>query len=168
MENENKEVIGVSTYLFKHNLPDWIAEGTRFAHTRRMALKLNEIEWVPVELTDFYRQTSCLAEVEKVLHTTIGIVDELSHDTGAAIFIATDNHQLKSWLMKHNQLAKRSSRSSQRELERNIDRFKRLMRDFENDPTPDCEITIPYLKDQLSDMKETFRGIRDYVEALSD
>lgn len=166
--NENKEVLGVSTYLFRHNLPDWIAEGTRFSDTRRMALKLNEIEWVPVELSEFYRQTSGLAEVEDALHTAIGIVDELSHDTGAAIFITTDNHQLKSWLKKHNQLAKRSSRSSQRELERNIDRFKRLMRDFESDPTPDCEITIPYLKDQLSDMKDTFQAIKDHVEAITD
>jgi hypothetical protein len=37
--NEAGEVVGVSSYLFREDLPEWIAKGTSFSDTRRMAMR---------------------------------------------------------------------------------------------------------------------------------
>lgn len=162
--NADGEVVGVSSYLLRHkDLPDWIADGTRFTDTRRMALRLNDVEWVPVSFLDFYMQASALKEMEENLYTAIVIAVVLSDDIDNKLVIQTDNSRFQSWLKKHNRYAGKKSKKS---VQSNIKRFARLLEDLEENSTPGCEITIPLLKEQLGDMQEACGATLRQVELL--
>jgi len=166
--NTNHEVVGVSSYLLRHNdLPDWIADGTRFTDTRRMALRLNDIEWTPVDFTEYYRQTFALAELEKIVYTAIAMVGILSDDISNTIMGSPDRRDLQLWIKKHNRYAREGSSSSRKRIRRNVESLGKIIKEVEDNPTPDCEITIPFLKDKLKDIEEACEATRRQAEALS-
>lgn len=43
--NSKNEVVGVATYVFRDAVPDWVAQNTRYARTRRVAMRVNDINW---------------------------------------------------------------------------------------------------------------------------
>ena len=162
--NVDGEVVGVSSYLLRHqNLPDWIADGTRFADTRRMALRLNDVEWIPVGFADFYRQATVLKEIENALHAAITITVILSGDISNTIVIPTDHRGFQLWLKKHNRYA---GNKSKRSALNNIKRLAKMVEDFETNSAANYEITIPFLKDKLSDMQEAYGATRRQLELL--
>lgn len=167
--NANNEVLGVSSYLLRHSdLPDWIADGTGFTDTRRMALRLNDIEWVPVDFSEFYRETLALDALEESLYEVIFITAVLSDGRYTTIISTTDNREIQSWLKKHNRYVKKGTTSSRRAALRNIQHLARLLQHMEESPTADCEITIPYLQGKLDDIKEACAATRKQLEALSN
>ena len=167
--NTSDQVVGVSSYLFiQRDLPDWIAEGTRFSDTRRMALRLNDIEWVPVRFNEFYRQTLALEQFEYTLYELIYIAAELSDRMYQTIFVSTDNRDIESWLKRHNRIYKKGYKDAQKDIPRNIGRLTRLIEEIEENPTPECEITIPYLREKLDDMLDACESTRKQLESLAD
>lgn len=164
--NEDGEVVGVSSYLMRHNnLPDWIADGTRFTDTRRMALRLNNVEWTPVDFADFYRQSSALKEIEETLYAAICVAVVLSDDISNTLVLSTNHRGLQSWLKKHNRYA---GNKSKRSALKNINRLTRILRGFESNPMADGEINIPFLKDKLADMQEAYGATRRQLELISE
>ena len=167
--NSKKEVVGVSTYLLRHSdLPDWIADGTRFTDTRRMALRLNDIEWESVDFSEFYRQTAALEELEETIYTTISMISILSDDIANTIIGLTDHSKLDSWIKRHNRYARDRRDTSPRKIRRNIKYLGDILKGIGESPTPDCEITISFLKDKLHDMQEACEATRKQAEALSN
>jgi hypothetical protein len=167
--NKNNEVVGVSTYLFRHkDLPDWITDGTRFTDTRRMAMRLNDIEWVPVEFSDFYNQTIALEKLEDILYETIFIVAVLSKDMETPLISLTENRTLQAWIKKHDKLVNDGTQSARNGIVRNIGHLAKLLQSLEENPTPGCEITLPYLKDKLKDMQDALKETRKRAEALAN
>lgn len=167
--NTNNEVVGVSTYLLRQSgLPDWIVDGTRFTDTRRMALKLNDIEWVPVDFAEFYKETIALGALEDTLYDAISITAILSDDFTTTIIGSPENRQLQSWIKTHNRYAKKDTESSRRSLRRNIGHLASFLEHMEENPTPDCDITIPFLKERLHDILEACESTRKHAEALAN
>jgi len=167
--NENNEVIGVSSYLLRHgDLPDWITDGTRFTDTRRMAIRLNDVEWVPATSVDLYAQTAALNELEGFLYTSIYITMSLVDDISQSMIFPTDYRKIESWLKRHNRYAQDDSASSRRRARNNVKRLAKLLADRESDPTPGCEVSLPYLKDKLGDTLDAFESTRKQLESIAD
>jgi hypothetical protein len=163
--NTDGKVVGVASSLLRHNLPDWIADGTRFADTRRMAIRLNDIEWEPVDFSEFYRQTFALKKMEDFLRLAIYAAVVLSDDITNTLIISTDNQKFQSWLKKHNRYA---TKKSERSLKLNIRKMARMLQGMEDDPTPGCEITIQFLKDKLADINDACAAVRKQAEILEE
>ena len=167
--NENSEVVGVSSYLFKHaSLPDWITDGTRFTDTRRMAIKLDDVEWSSVEFTDFYEQTTALADFEGMLNTTIYIASVLSDGMSQSMHISTEYRPVESWLKRHNRYARDESEKSQKRVRSNVGRLAKLLEEKEAGPPTEAEITISFLKGRLADMKDACIATRRHLKLLSE
>lgn len=167
--NTHDQVVGVSSYLFvQRDLPDWIAEGTRFSDTRRMALRLNHIEWIPVDFHEFYQQTLALEQFEATLYELIYIADELSDRMVQTLFVSTDNRDIELWIKRHNRIYKKGYKSARKDIPHNIGRLARLIENLEKNPTPDCEITIPYLQEKRQDMLDACESTRKQLELLAD
>ena len=163
--NADDEVVGVSSYLFRDNLPDWIADGTRFSDTRRMAIRLNDVEWVPAEFSDFYEQTLALQKLDELLSSVIFITVALSEDMTYTLRIGAESQGLQNWVKKHNKYAERGSLNN---IASNLGRLAAMMQRLEEAPTGSCEITIPFLQEQLKDTKEACEATRKQLEMLSE
>jgi hypothetical protein len=163
--NAAGEVVGVSSYIFRNKLPDWISDGTRFADTRRMALRLNDVEWISTDFSEFYKQTSALREFDESLNTAIYIAVVLSDDLTHKMMLTTEQRGFQSWLKKHNRYA---DANQERSLKNNIKSLARMLQRIEGDPTSGCEITIPFLQGKLADMTDACEAARKQTEALSN
>jgi len=58
------QVMGVATYISRSH-KEWWAQGTRFADIRRVAVRLEGVEWRPVSLGSFKKAASILDKVKK-------------------------------------------------------------------------------------------------------
>lgn len=58
-------VLAVATYLVKCKNPDnWIKSGTRFTETRRFGIKLNNVNWTPLSMNDYFARADALADLK--------------------------------------------------------------------------------------------------------
>ncbi len=58
------QVMGVATYISRSH-KEWWAQGTRFANVRRVAVRLDGVEWRPVSLSSFKKAAAILDKVKK-------------------------------------------------------------------------------------------------------
>jgi hypothetical protein len=58
------QVMGVATYISRSHT-EWRAQGTRFANVRRVAVRLDGVEWQPVSLSSFKKADAILDKVKK-------------------------------------------------------------------------------------------------------
>ena len=56
--------MGVATYISRSH-KEWWAQGTRFANVRRVAVRLDGVEWRPVSLSSFKKADAILDKVKK-------------------------------------------------------------------------------------------------------
>lgn len=162
--NAANEVVGVSSYLFRDDLPDWIADGTRFSDTRRMAIRLNDVEWVSADFSDFYKQTIAIETLEEVLDTSIFIAVALTEDPTYTLTLGTDNRWLQSWVKKHNRYAEKES---YRNIESNLARLAAMLQHLEDSAASSDTISIPFLQEKIEDILEACAATRKHLEALS-
>ncbi len=53
--NARSQVAGVATYVFRDDVPGWVAQNTRYAQTRRVALRVNGVRWQHMNWFEFQR-----------------------------------------------------------------------------------------------------------------
>jgi len=60
--NSKNEVVGVATYVFRDAVPGWVAQNTRYARTRRVAMRVNEINWQVFNWYAFQREGNAVSK----------------------------------------------------------------------------------------------------------
>jgi len=102
--NESNQIVGVATYV-KHTtgVPSWIIEGTRFEGTRRMAVRVDHVEWISMAWSDFCREAAYVGRIEEYSYEVIGIIESLSTNAYEMIYSDVDHSGLQKWLQQHNQ-----------------------------------------------------------------
>lgn len=67
--NRNNEVLGVATYVASRK-GEWWAQGTRFAQVRRVATRIDGVEWVALSLKNFQKadhtMKNAMAKIEVI------------------------------------------------------------------------------------------------------
>lgn len=114
--NAAGKVVGVATYLSGgHNPTDWTVRGTRFAQTRRFAIRLpDNIEWDTMDMPTFLRESAMIAQANRQFYETIRIARTMINqrlnriETSDGIFPELDN-----WVVRYNTEVDRAGRTKQ-------------------------------------------------------
>ncbi len=180
----NNQIVGVSTYLQNHkNMPDWIIEGSRFTETRRMAVRIDNVEWSSMDWETFRRETAYLSRVETYVDDIVAIIDSLSDDGNKMIYSDTDHSGLQTWLQGHNQDVRKAggrwkkvttgstiryevSSNIQRRFRTKIEDLAELMDDFDRLASRDDKVSIPHFKNQLEKYHSYLENGREQMETI--
>lgn len=175
--NEAYEVVGISSYSLKGSgLPDWVVEGTRFEEIRRFALRLGDVEWMPILRADYEREGHLVQEYFDTLAAFAHIVESLSKDRITPIHVSIDNQDIQNWLRRHNKLieeyaaAKRKAYDSQAEVDRAVRRIERsidndcaalikMVMRLRDDVADASQVTVPFYQQQLADIEKLYDSV---------
>ena len=69
--NAKNQVVGVATYVFRDAVPDWVAQNTRYAQTRRVALRINGIKWRHMNWFDFQQEGELVTKHQKFFEDSV-------------------------------------------------------------------------------------------------
>jgi len=69
--NAKNQVVGVATYVFRDAVPDWVAQNTRYAQTRRVALRANGIQWMQMNWFDFQQEGELVTKHQKFFEDSV-------------------------------------------------------------------------------------------------
>ena len=85
--NAKNEVVGVATYVFRDAVPGWVAQNTRYAQTRRVAMRVNDIDWKLFNWYAFQREGEMVTRHKSYFEETIQRLNEAfrSRDLEAVI-----------------------------------------------------------------------------------
>ncbi len=72
--NRRNEVLGVATYVASRK-GEWWAQGTRFARVRRVATRIDGVEWVPLSLKNFQKADLTVKKVSE----KIEVIEKWKH-----------------------------------------------------------------------------------------
>jgi|GEM_PF-2050522 len=182
--NENNQIVAVSTYLQNHkHMPDWIIEGTRFEETRRMAVRVDHVKWIPMSWSDFCRETAYVQKIEEYSDEVVRIVESLSEDSYKMIYSEVDHSGLQEWLQRHNKdvrkvgsrlekvttgtrVSYKTSSSIERHFRSKIALLADLLDDFERAASRTSRVTIPYFKERLGRYSSYFGRSREQMETV--
>ena len=70
--NGSNQVVGVATYVFRDAVPQWVAQNTRYAQTRRVAMRPTGVQWQLLNWYDFQREGELLAKHQKFFEDFVG------------------------------------------------------------------------------------------------
>lgn len=179
----NSQVVGVSSYLLNHkNMPAWITKDTPFTETRRMALRLQDVKWVPVDFKTYKEEAGIINGLEDSMSAFIDIADSLSKDISKPITSSIDNEEVQKWLQKHNRLADNISEAKKkiyfsqsgvnaqndalyRNAKRNLAGLAEMLGVLEEDAGNIRQVTTPYFATVMTSYSSMFRTIREHMEA---
>jgi hypothetical protein len=182
--SKDNRIVAVSTYLQNHkNMPDWIVEGSRFTETRRMAVRVDNVEWIPMVWTDFRRETAYVQKIKDYSDEVVQIVESLSKDAYKMIYSEVDHAGLQAWLQRHNQdvrkagsrlekvttgihVTYKSSPSMERHFRDKIALLAELLEDFKQDASRTGRVSTPYFKEQLEYYSNYFNRSREHMETV--
>jgi len=182
--SRDNEVVAVSTYLQNHkNMPKWIIEGSRFSETRRMAVRVDRVEWVPIAWSDFCKETMYIRKIKEYSQEAVRIVDSLCDDANKMIYSDVEHLGLQRWLQSHNQDVRRAggrlkkvrngstisykaSSSMKRRFGNSIARLARLMENFEKDASRVNLVSTPYFEERLDRYRNYFTNSREHMETV--
>lgn len=69
--NAKNEVVGVATYVFRDAVPGWVAQNTRYARTRRVAMRVNDVDWKLFNWYAFQREGDLVTKHQNYFEETI-------------------------------------------------------------------------------------------------
>lgn len=179
----SNRVVCVSTFLTNNkNTPDWILKGSRFTETRRMASRVDNVDWITMSWGDFCREAAYVNKTGDYADEIIGIVKELSDKSLNTIYSETPYGEIQSWIKSYNEYVrsygseleavkskttvryklssgmKSSYRTKLQELSELMDHLAREI-DLQ-------AVTIPYFKEQLEKYQFYFEGSRRHMETV--
>lgn len=184
--NESNEVVGVSTYLQRHSgMPEWIIKGSRFEGTRRMSVRVDQVDWVSMSWDELNRQSGYVNEVGDYSSEIIGIVDAVSTNAYEMVFSELKHSGLQTWITKHNQNARKAGRSlkkvvdgnriryeisstMERSLRKEFSGLSSLMKKFNNMAQRDDQVTLPYFKERLEGYARYFEASEARMETVAN
>jgi DNA repair exonuclease SbcCD ATPase subunit len=163
--NIDHEVIGISSYLTEGSrLPNWVTEGTRFKDTRRFALKLDGVEWLPMETKYYQREALFVRENFETLAIFAEITESLNENYRKRISTSTENKDVNKWIKTHNQTV---ARFTERNAEKDFLAFVEMVEDLEKDSGRVHRVSVPFYKEQLSNLEELYSSIRKRLEKIA-
>jgi hypothetical protein len=74
--NASNQVVGVATYVFRDAVPQWVAQNTRYAQTRRVAMRPTGVQWLLLNWYDFQREGELLAKHQQFFEEFVGRLNE--------------------------------------------------------------------------------------------
>jgi hypothetical protein len=181
--NESNQVVGVSSYLLNHkSMPDWITKDTPFTETRRMALRLQGVKWIPFDFRTYQEEAGVVNDIEDGMGAFIDIATSLSKDIGKPITCQINNEDLQNWIRKHNRLADRVQEarnklyytqtsvdsekdSLYRNVKRNLKGLTDLLETLEQDAGNVRQVTNPYFATKMKSYSTIYQSIREHMEA---
>jgi len=181
--DQSNQVVGVSTYLVNHkNMPDWIIKGSRFKETRRMAARVDNVEWMTMSWKDFCREAAYVDKIGNYADEIVGIVKALSDDSFKMIYSETPYRGIQDWLREYNQYvrsygsrmervqtASKVSYKSTPALERGYRETMKNLADLMVSLSGEIDlkmVTAPYFKEQLEQYMFYFESSRRQMETL--
>lgn len=182
--SEENQVVGVSTYLQNHRyMPDWIIEGSRFEKTRRMSVRVDNVEWIPMAWEDLNREAAFVHEIEEYSNTAIELVESISTNAYEMIYSEVDHAGLQKWIQGYNQNVRKSggrlkkittgnsiryvvSSSIERNHKKNLDNLVDLLRSFEHASSRTDKVSLPFFKERLERYQHHFESSRNQMETI--
>ena len=105
--NAKNQVVGVATYVFRDAVPGWVAQNTRYARTRRVAMRVNDVDWKLFNWYAFQREGEMVSKHQAYFEETIQRLNGAfrSRDLDAVIkekqtikrFIGTFNRDVRAF-----------------------------------------------------------------------
>lgn len=183
--DNDRSVVGVSTYVRNADkYPDWLIKGSRFEKgVRRMAVRVDNVEWVPMAWGDFQRETHDADQIEEYACEIISIVEQIYDKPDKMIFSDVDSHAIQSWIRRYNQDAKafggrlvrvvsgdkisyKVSPDIESAFLRNLDRLAELM-DTLNQETLKANVgSTRYFKDRMNLYSGYFESCKKRMEMI--
>ncbi len=181
--DQSNQVVGVSTYLVNHkNMPDWIIKGSRFTEARRMAARVDNVEWITMSWKDFCRESAYVNQMEDYAGEIIGIVKALSDDSLKTIYSETPYRGIQDWIKEYNQYVRsygsrmekvetsyrvsyKTSPALKRSYREKIRGLAELMDSLSNEIDSKA-VSIPYFKERLEQSVLYFESSRQHMETL--
>ncbi len=186
--SESNQVIGVSTYLKRYgSMPDWIIEGTRFEGTRRMAVRVDNVDWISMTWDDFCREAARVQKIEDCSDAVIHIVHTLSEDGYEMIYSDVDHNELQKWLKRHNQDVRKAggrmdkvetekgdritisyqmSSSMERAVRSNFASLGDVLKRLEKEASRTSRISLPFFKERMKSYQRYFNSSRTQMETV--
>jgi hypothetical protein len=148
-------------------MPNWILEGSRFKETRRMAVRVDNVDWMTMSWRDFCREAAYVDRMDEYSDEIVWIVKSLSDDKFKMIYSDTDYRGIQDWIKSYNQyirsfgsrLTKTStgttvnysvSPTMKRSLKEKIRDLAELMDELSREVNLNA-VTIPCFKEELEE-----------------
>ena len=181
--NMSHEVIGIFTYLTTGSrLPDWVIEGTRFEDARLFALKIENIEWMPMDGSTYRKETDFIQENLDTLSAFAQITESLSESYFHKISIPIENKDVQEWIDRHNKLAEKYSEARneyyrpsgarkankyfRRNFGRDLEALAEMIEALEKDAGRVHRVSIPSYKERLADLETFYANVRKRMELI--
>ncbi|MCU0856780.1 MAG: serine protease [Pontiellaceae bacterium] len=167
--DKSNQVVCVSTYVTSetNSMPNWILEGSRFKETRRMAVRVDNVDWMTMSWRDFCREAAYVDRMDEYSDEIVWIVKSLSDDKFKMIYSDTDYRGIQDWIKSYNQyirsfgsrLTKTStgttvnysvSPTMKRSLKEKIRDLAELMDELSREVNLNA-VTIPCFKEELEE-----------------
>lgn len=181
--DKSNRVVCVSTYLTNEkDMPEWIIKGSRFTETRRMAVRVDNVEWMTLSWCDFCREYRYMDRIDDYADEMVSIVNSLGDDKFEMIYSNTDYEGIQEWVKDYNQYVRSSGSRLQKEvnnskitysvspsMKRNLkEKIKGLanLMDSLNGEINMTAVTVPYLKERLEQSADYFDRSRKRMETI--
>lgn len=164
--NRNGEVVGISSHTIERSsLPEWVTEGTRFEDSRRFALKIDGVEWMPLPFEEYQKQTRYVQENYDALAAFADIIEQLDDGYFRRVRVNTDCRDIERWVEAHNEML--SGSRSEREIEKDFDAYVRMVRRLGNDAGRTDKVTIPLYEDELTALSTMYQTIYKHLKEVA-
>lgn len=180
-------VVGVSTYVRNSDrYPDWLIKDSRFAKgVRRMAVRVDNVEWVPMARTNFVSETDRIDAIEEYAFEMVRIVEKICEEPDQLIFSDVEHKEIQTWIRRYNQDAKKFGGRLKRNIDgyrvsysvspaieaafrRNLDRLATLMETLEKQTTNSEVGSTSYFKKRVTTCRDYFSSCKKQMETLVD
>lgn len=179
----SNRVVCVSTFLTNEkDLPEWILKGSRFTETRRMASRVDNVDWIPMSWGDFCREAVYVSRMNDYADEIIWIVKELSDKSVNTIYSETPHEGIQTWIKSYNEYVRscgsryekvqkgsavsyKISPGMEYSYRRKLQELSVLMDDLAREINLKA-VTIPYFKERLEKCQFYFEGSRRRMETI--
>jgi len=161
-------------------MPSWILEGSRFKGTRRMAVRVDNVEWITMSWSDFCREANYVDRMDDYSDEIVWIVKSLSDDKFEMIYSDTDYSGIQDWIKSYNQYVRSFGSRLKQEVKNSVvtydispamkHSFKRKIKDLAvliDDLGEEINldaVTIPYFKEKLEEYTDYLERSRKHME----
>ena len=184
--NKDHEVIGVASHLIDNTgLPEWVTKGTQFEETRRFALKLDAIEWLPFETKQFRKEADFIYDNIDSLVDFVQIVERLEGNYLVKLYFHTDIRDIERWIEGHNKVVNkyikarneryrnqgevnRAIRKVERLVDKDIESLVRMIRELEQEAGKGHRVSVPFYKGKLAGLEGFFKTVRERLKENLD
>ena len=181
--DKSNRVVCVSTFLTNEkDMPEWILKGSRFTETRRMASRVDNVDWITMSWGDFCREAAYVNRMEDYADEIVWIVKKLSDKSVNTIYSETSHEGIQAWIKSYNEYVRsygsrlekvqsgttvsyKISPGMEYSYRTKLRGLSELMDDLSRQIDLQA-VTIPYFKERLEKYQFYFEGSRQHMETV--